>query len=115
MPVGGFDRLARDLESSQGRRASLKVLGLAAVAAALTPATAGGKSKCKKKVDNAVATCQAAADARCQSQVTACTTAFTTSCRGEDCAGFVACCPSLGTCDANAFFTCVLQLSNQQD
>ena len=118
MPEGAFDRLARDLESSQGRRSSLKVLGAAALAAALAPAAAEGKSKCKKKVDNAVATCQAqaqaASDARCQSQAAVCNTILPTLCDNpQQCTALQACCTSLGTCDANGFFTCVKQATQQ--
>ena len=112
MPEGAFDRLARDLEGLQGRRSSLKVLGAAALAAALAPAAAEGKNKCKKKVDNAVATCQAeaqtASNARCQSQVVGMHDRPSTVCDGTAmCGALVACCPSLGTCDAKTFFNCI--------
>ncbi len=117
MPEGAFDRLARDLEGRQGRRTSLKVLGAAALAAALAPAAAEGKNKCKKKVDNAVATCQAeaqtASNARCQSQVTECTTVLSTICEGQQCGPLVACCSSLGACDAKTFFTCIRQATEE--
>ena len=118
MPEGVFDRLARDLDASSGRRSSLKVLGMAAFAAALAPAAAEGKSKCKKKVDSAVAQCQAdaqaASDARCQKQVADCTTVLATLCEGDECGPLVACCQSLATCDATAFFTCVRDATDEQ-
>ena len=119
MPEGAFDRLARDLEGFQGRRSSLKVLGAAALAAALAPAAAEGKSKCKSKVNKAVTECQtaaqAASDARCQSQVSVCTTALSTVCDGnpQECTALQACCPSLGTCDASAFFACIQRATSQ--
>ena len=88
---------------------------MAAVAAAMAPATAEGKKKCKKKVASAVAECEAASDARCQKQVGDCTTTLATFCEGDECGPLIACCQSLGTCDATAFFTCVRDASQNQN
>lgn len=120
MPEIPFDTRARESGTTQGRRASLKALGAAALLALAAPSGAEGKSKSGKRAKKAakacqaeLATCRTELEARCQRQVNVCTTQLATVCnQQQDCAALLSCCQFLSTCNAESFFTCVIAASN---
>jgi hypothetical protein len=81
------------------RRASLATLSAAGLAALVGPFAADAKSANKK------------AKKKCKSQVAQCTAFITADCSDNpnpECLAVLPCCDSLGTCDVNTFFACLV-------
>jgi hypothetical protein len=97
------------------RRASPTTPGSAGLAALTAPVTTDAKNrktrrrckKDKKQCKNDLAECNALS-AQCAPQVEQCTTFLTALCAGEpECLDSIACCSTIGNCDANAFLACL--------
>jgi hypothetical protein len=96
-----YETATRRAAGAVSRRGSLRTLGgaLAAVVAApsLIQAKKGGKNDGN------------AANRRCKRQVAGCRKVVLELCGDEEdvCQAVLACCPTLGACNATAFFACV--------
>jgi hypothetical protein len=100
MDSGMIDTFARDVATAQNRRASLKALGAAGLAALTAPpAMAKKKKNCTKKVTG-----------KCNQQIDACQATVEDFCGIDpDCAeALFHCCDLFADCDAGAALTCIL-------
>lgn len=102
-----FAATTRRAPNSTTRRGSLAMLGGAVLAAAAGPLATqarrgnGGNGSGKK------------ANTRCKRQVAGCAASVRAICGDTpDCDAAVSCCSSLGACNANGFFACVVALSD---
>lgn len=103
-----FDAVSRRAGTVVSRRGSLLTLGGAALVAVMaTPgSTLAGKKNRKKNRKKA----KKQAFKLCKKQVGECQTFMNAACNGAGCGEVVAvCCPLLGTCQNEAFFTCIVE------
>lgn len=116
MSESAFDAFSRRAGEAVSRRSSLVTLGVAALAAMVAlpgSGVAGKPSNNKNKKQKKQAKKQSLK--LCQQQVGQCQTFITAECEGNGCGTVVAvCCPLLGTCQNEAFFTCLVDSLNQQ-
>lgn len=109
-----FDALARHSAAVLNRRASLQVLGTAALIAAVTrPAMTQAKKKTGKKIKRKV---KRKAQQRCLPQVEQCQTRINAACAElddpEQCVALMTpCCEFFGSCNATGFFNCLTEAS----
>jgi hypothetical protein len=100
MNTTAFDTLARQASATRNRRASLKVLGGAAVVAALAAPRAASAGKAGKK-----------AKKLCKKQVSACKKEFEKACEGaEVCLSLGDCCDFLKNCDSARQVKCMTDI-----
>jgi hypothetical protein len=108
--------LSRRAATSVSRRGSHLSLGgaLAAVitAPSLTQATKSTKKGKKKAKRKAAQRAENEANLICQSQVAGCRARVLAECDGPTCPALAECCSSLGTCDFNGFFACLVSSTN---
>ena len=100
-----FETATRHAASVLTRRGSLRTLGAAALAAAISaPSLAQAKKGGKKSRGNG--------SQRCRRQAAGCRKVVTELCGDESgvCEAVLASCPSLGRCNATAFFDCVIAI-----
>jgi hypothetical protein len=93
---------------------TLGLAGLTAVAGSVSAdARKGGKKKHKQNNAPVPLTCPPAPEDRCPAQVNSCKTSLGAQCAGSDsCSKAIECCSLLETCNANAFWTCLLTAVN---
>jgi hypothetical protein len=114
MSESAFDAFSRHASQAVSRRSSLVTLGGAALAAIVAMPGIGiaGKSSNNKNKKQKQAKKQSLK--LCQQQVGQCQTFINAECEGNGCGTVVAvCCPLLGTCQNEAFFTCLVDSLNQ--
>jgi hypothetical protein len=111
MSESTFDAFSRRAGEAISRRGSLVTLGGAALAALVAMpdmGVAGKSSKNKNKNNKRKQKKQTLK--LCQQQVGECQTFMNAACQGDACGVIVAvCCPLLGTCQNEAFFTCLVE------
>jgi hypothetical protein len=100
--------------ASISRRGSLLSLGGALAAAAVPSLAEANKSKKGKKKAKKKAAERAENEANliCQSQVAGCRARVLAACDGSICPTLADCCSSLGACDFNGFFACLISSSS---
>ena len=104
------EALSRRAAASISRRGSLLTLGGALAASATSSlveakSSKKGKKKAKKK---AAQRAENEANLICQSQVAGCRARVLAECDGPTCPVVADCCSSLGACDFNGFFACLI-------
>jgi hypothetical protein len=110
MSTSAFHAIARQIAAEVSRRASLRILGGAPLAAALMePSAVDAKTTVKKKVKKKA---KKKAQQRCLAQDGQCHALFAEACASSpdpiDCeAKNGLCCEFLGSCDAASFLSCV--------
>jgi hypothetical protein len=109
MSTSAFDTFARQAAAGVSRRASLRLLGGAPLAALLGPSIVGAKTSAKKARKKA----KQKAQKQCLAQVGQCRAYFTGKCEPPDpseCEARIArCCEFLGSCDTASFLSCLLE------
>jgi hypothetical protein len=122
MSTHAFDAFVRQAATGVSRRASLRILGGAPLAAALMgPSIVGAKKSGKKgkqgkKGKKGKKKAQQKAQQQCRAQVEQCRAYLTGACGSSpdpgDCeARNSPCCEHLGSCDAAGFFSCLTEAS----
>jgi hypothetical protein len=112
-----FDAFSRRAGEAVSRRSSLVTLGSAVLAAMVAMPGSGvaGKSGKSKNKNKSKKQAKKQSLKLCQQQVGQCQTFIKAECQGNGCGTVVAvCCPLLGTCQNEAFFTCLVDAFNQQ-
>jgi hypothetical protein len=115
-----FNSISRRAAAVITRRTSLATLGTAGFALTLAaPFTADAKKRKKsakngkkdtKQCKKELAACTTQAK-QCAAQVDQCTAIFEGVCGGDPaCADQIACCSHLASCDAHAFFACLVAI-----
>jgi hypothetical protein len=112
-----FDAFSRRAGDAVSRRSSLMTLGSTVLAAMVAMPSFGvaGKSGKSKNKNKSKKQAKKQSLKLCQQQVGQCQTFINAECQGNGCGTVVAvCCPLLGTCQNEAFFTCLVDAFNQQ-
>jgi hypothetical protein len=116
MSESAFDAFSRRAGETVSRRSSLVTLGGAALAAMVaTPSigVAGKSGKNKNKTRKQKKQAKKQSLSLCKQQVGECQTFMNAECEGNGCGAVVSiCCPLLGTCQNEAFFTCLVDSLN---
>lgn len=113
MSTTAFDAFVRQAAAGISRRSSLRILGGAPLAAALTGSSIVGAKKSDKKRKKKA---KKKAQQPCLAQVGQCRAFFAGTCASSpdpgDCeARNGPCCEFFGSCDAAAFFSCLVEAS----
>jgi hypothetical protein len=104
--------LSRRAATSVSRRGSLLSLGGALAAVITAPSLTQAKKSTKKAKRKAAQRAENEANLICQSQVAGCRARVLAECDGPTCPALAECCSSLGTCDFNGFFACLVSSTN---
>ena len=117
MSTNAFDAFVRQAAAGVSRRASLRILGGAPLAAALMgPSIVGAKKSGKQGKKKAKKKAQQKPQQQCLAQVGQCRAYFTGACGSSPDPGACEarngpCCEFLGSCDAAGFFSCLAEAS----
>ena len=116
MSTTTFDAIVRQAAVGISRRASLRILGGAPLAAALMGSSVVGAKKSGKRGKRAKKKPQPKTQQQCLAQVGQCRAYFTGACGSSPDPGACEarngpCCEFLGSCDAAGFFSCLTEAS----